>query len=169
MAENYEYITEAFDSVRTQVTAMVGRMLNSREEAADIIQEAFCRLWPRRETIGNKNEAAALATTTAKNICIDRIRSSSRHSLVAIDEERDTSEVIGADTALEAQEQFNIVNKIINERLSDMQRKIMHMKEFEEMTTEEIAKTLGMEEPAVRMNLSRARKTIRDIYQEVNK
>lgn len=169
MAENYEYITEAFESVKTQMTAMIGRMLNSREEAADIIQEAFCRLWPRRDVIGSKNEAAALATTTAKNICIDRIRSNARHSLVSIDEDRDTSEVTAADKAMEAREQYDIVTKIINERLSATQRKIMQMKEFEEMSYEEIAQSLGMEETAVRMAISRARKTIRELYQEVNR
>lgn len=168
MAERYEYITEAFDSVRAQLTAMVGRMLNSRDEASDIIQEAFCRLWPRREVIGSKSEAAALATITAKNICIDRIRSNGRHSMVCIDEDRDAGEADAADRLLEVREQFDIVNGIINERLTELQRKIMQMKEFEEMTTDEIAQQLGMEEAAVRMNISRARKTIRELYQEVN-
>lgn len=166
---NNEFIVEAYQSLRGRMTAMVGRMLHSSDDAADVIQEAFCRLWPRRETIGSANEAAAIATTTVRNICIDRLRANTRHPAVEVDEERDASPTVGVDRAYEAREQYSIVSRIINERLSDTQRRVMQMKEFDDLSISEIASRLSMDEAAVRMNISRARKTIRELYQEVNK
>lgn len=166
---NNEYITEAYQSLRGRMTAMVGRMLHSSDDAADVIQEAFCRLWPRRDSIGSANEAAAIATTTVKNICIDRLRANTRHPAVEVDEDRDASPAIGVDRAYEAKEQYDIVTRLINERLSPLQRKVMQMKEYDDLSISEIAEQLNMDEAAVRMNISRARKTIRELYQEVNK
>lgn len=169
MANNNDIITEAFLSAKTQMTSMIGRMLRSHDEAADVIQEAFCRLWPRRDTIANSSEAVALATTTAKNICIDRLRSNNRHPSVSVDEERDATPYMAADKLYETREQLEYVTRFIDEKLSETQRTVMQMKEFEGLEISEIAERLNMEESAVRMNLSRARKTIREYYLEVNK
>ena len=45
-----------------------------------------------------------------------------------------------------------------------LQQQILHMKEYDGKTYSEIAESLGMQEPAVRMQLSRARKEIRECY-----
>ena len=61
-------------------------------------------------------------------------------------------------------ENFRIVERIIERELSPLQREILERREYEQQTVQEIAAALGMKEAAVRMNLSRARKTIREIY-----
>ena len=168
MANNNDYITETYQSLRGRLSASIKRMLNSSDEAADIIQETFCRLWIHKDSIGNVDEAAALATTTARNICIDRLRSDSRHPSVAVDEQRDSRTTSSVDKDYEMKEQFDIVSRIINERLTTTQRQIMQMKEFDDLSYSEIAQRLSMDETAVRMHVSRARKTIKEIYKEAN-
>ncbi|MCR4920674.1 MAG: sigma-70 family RNA polymerase sigma factor [Bacteroidaceae bacterium] len=62
---------------------------------------------------------------------------------------------------------FRFVEQIIEEKLSPLQRDILHRREYDQQSILEIANALGMKEPAVRMNLSRARKTIREIYNRI--
>lgn len=58
------------------------------------------------------------------------------------------------------------VEAIINSRLTPQQQQIIQMRDVEGISFEEIAEKLDMQPSAVRMALSRARKTIRDIYNE---
>jgi RNA polymerase sigma-70 factor (ECF subfamily) len=56
------------------------------------------------------------------------------------------------------------VEELIDKQLSPIQRLILRKKEYEEESIEEIAKELDMQQAAVRMQLSRARKIIRECY-----
>ena len=57
------------------------------------------------------------------------------------------------------------VRDAVEHRLNEVQRYIVWRKEFASVSLEEIARELDMEPAAVRMNLSRARKVILEIYQ----
>ncbi|MEY4905349.1 MAG: hypothetical protein RLZZ292_3164, partial [Bacteroidota bacterium] len=62
---------------------------------------------------------------------------------------------------LEDNDSLNWVEKIINQ-LPEQQRLIIQMRDIEQYEFEEIAKVLDMNETAIRVALSRARKTIRE-------
>jgi RNA polymerase sigma-70 factor (ECF subfamily) len=64
----------------------------------------------------------------------------------------------------ELEERYRAVDKIVEECLTDLQRNVFRMKEYEGLGYSDIAKRLGIQETAVRMNLSRARKQIRMCY-----
>lgn len=83
---------------------------------------------------------------------------------VELDENRDESISDSAAEVLEKEEQFRMVERIIESRLTPLQKQILHMKEYEGKKYNEIAGILGMQEAAVRMQLSRARKEIRECY-----
>ena len=57
---------------------------------------------------------------------------------------------------------------MIERKLSPVQRLILQKKEYEEQSIEKIANELNMQQAAVRMQLSRARKTIRECYRKRN-
>ena len=84
--------------------------------------------------------------------------------MVELDEHRDESVTDSADEILEKEERFRAVERIIAQRLTPLQQQILRMKEYEGRKYNEIADILGMQEPAVRMQLSRARKEIRECY-----
>ena len=70
---------------------------------------------------------------------------------------------------IEIRERFEQVETIIEAELSPSERRVMHLKEYEGHSFEEIAEMMNLTEAAVRMKLSRARKRIRTVYQEQNK
>lgn len=158
-----------FEGLQLRFRSLVKRFLHDTDAAEDVIQEAFCRLWPRRESIETPSDAQALATTVVRNICIDRVRHEGRIVECTVDEDRDTACVSSVQESMEISEQFEWVNRYVNERLSPMQSEVLRLHDFEGYSFEEIADKLKIEQTAVRMNLSRARKAIREQYKEWNK
>ena len=73
----------------------------------------------------------------------------------------------GFEQNIEDQNNLLWVEKIINQ-LPDQQKIIIQLREIEQLEFAEIAKILEMNEPAIRVNLSRARKTIRENYEKIN-
>lgn len=147
---------------------MTFRLLRNREDAADVVQEAFCRLWPRKEAIRDREEASALAVATVRNLCVDELRRRGKVDLCDIEEERDGCPELSPCEELELRERYEWVDRCVQERLSEVQRAIWKLRAEEELSTVEIAELLGMQPTAVRMNLSRARQKIRELYEEWN-
>ena len=64
---------------------------------------------------------------------------------------------------LEEKDEFRLMREIIDS-LPSLQRTIIQMKDVQEYETDEIAEITGCNPEAIRSNLSRARKKVRDIY-----
>jgi RNA polymerase sigma-70 factor (ECF subfamily) len=156
-------IITVFTRLRRKFLNMAMAILPNEEDAADALQDAFCKLWPRRDTINDETKAEALTGVALRNICIDRMRKREIPT-VPIDEEHDT--VDSETTYKEREERYNAVKAIIDNELTAQQKRIIELKEIEGVEIEEIAKRMQMTESAVRMNLSRARKKIRECYRK---
>lgn len=159
-------VTIIFTEIRQRLMNMAVRILEDEEDAADKVQDAFCRLWQRRETFGCDSEVEGVSMVTVRNLCIDSKRRKSAGSEVSLDENRATAECVENDTFvdLERKEAFDELNSIMERELTVIQLKIMRMREYEERSYEEIGEILEMQPVAVRMQLSRARKLVREIY-----
>ncbi len=159
-----ETLTSTFTELRKNFLRLAMRFLPNKEDADDALQEAFFRLWQHADKIGSRKEAEALTVVTVKNLCIDTLRKRNNIPTVELDENRDESVCDQADESIEREERFRTLERIIELRLTPLQQQILRMKEYEGKKYNEIADILGMQEPAVRMQLSRARKEIRDCY-----
>jgi len=136
------------------------RMLGREEEALDIVQEAMIRMWNYRDKLGEYNSVEAFAVTVARNLCLDRLKSSSfqRNPVPDFLEDRHSH------NPLEKMETTDLIKKVkmVMERLPEQQKTIMHLRDIEEMEYEEIAQAMNMNVNAIRVNLSRARKFVRE-------
>ena len=160
---NEEPLITTFTQLRKGFLRLASRFLPNEEDASDALQDAFCRLWPRRNQIYSSKEAEALAVTTIRNLCIDQVRKE-KIPIMELDAERDSTPTETIEERIERQEFFQEVEELIDKQLSPIQRLILRKKEYEEESIEEIAKELDMQQAAVRMQLSRARKIIRECY-----
>ena len=158
-----EFLTSTFTELRKGFLRLASRFLPNEEDASDALQDAFCRLWPKRNQIHSSKEAEALAVTTIRNLCIDQIRKD-KINVVELDAERDAKPSETIEERITQEELYREVEEIINRQLSKVQQQILREKEYEGKSMEEIAHTLGMQPSAVRMQLSRARKIIRECY-----
>ena len=156
-------LTTVFTRLRRKFLNMAMAIRPNEDDAADALQDAFCKLWPRRDSINDEAKAEALTSVTVRNICIDRTRKRALPT-VPLDEEHDT--VDSETTYKEREEKYNTVKAIIDNELTGLQKIIIELKEIEGVEIVEIAKQLQMKESAVRMNLSRARNKIRECYRK---
>lgn len=136
------------------------RILGGTEEAEDSVQDALIKLWNRREELKNYSSIEAFAMTITKNLCVDRIRSRDFRT-----ERLNDNQVLTAGQdpgeVLERNDFTGFIRRII-ENLPDQQKAIMHMRDIEGLEYEQIAEVMELNVNAVRVNLSRARKKVRD-------
>lgn len=163
-----ETLTSTFILLRRKFLRLASRFFPDEEDANDALQEAFCRLWPKRDEIGSRQEAEAMTVATVRNLGIDAYRRRQSVQWLELNEERDGGVAEPVSDELERREQFRTVETIIDRHLTEVQRTIVRRREYDGAEFSEIAAELGMEEPAVRMQLSRARKTIRMCYQKLS-
>ncbi len=145
-----DFLTKAFMRLRRR------RSMSSE----DALQDAFCRLWGR--DFANESQAEGMLAKTARNITIDEYRKVSRTRMESLDGRQ---VAVDDGDPLEKEVLFREVEASIGEMLSPLQREIMRMHEYEGETFESIASRLGMQSAAVRMQISRARKLIREKYE----
>lgn len=157
-------LTTTFTSMRQRLLAMAERITGNRDEAADAVQDAFVRLWKHRDNIGTEQAAAGMSVTAVHNMSIDVVRRRAARPTVAVDEARD----MAADDTRPADrdEAYAQVAAIIEHELSPVQRSIVRLREYEGLDFDDIARRLGLQPSNVRVQLSRARKRIREIYRE---
>lgn len=153
----------AFSGLRRRLRPTLSRWLGE-DEADDALQEAFCRLWPERERWADADEAARVLNVTARHIGIDELRRRQKLGETSLEEGCDPAEATDAED--EAAERYRRFKQIIDQRLTPLQREILERRETREEAFEEIAAILNMQPAAVRMQLSRARKLIREVYYE---
>jgi len=148
--------------LRQNLFHIAQKILVEEQEAEDAVQEVLLKLWRTRDSLDKYDSLAALSTTVIKNHCLDRLKVIKRQDLL------DESYTIRAATdnpylELEKKDTERLLMKII-ENLPTLQQAIIRMKDIEECEVEEIAEITGTNVEAVRMNLSRARKKVREEY-----
>jgi len=145
---------------KDKVFRLAKRLLVSTEEAEDATQEVLVKLWNKNESLDGYNSVEAFAMTITKNYCLDQLKSK-RAGNLKIAHNNFTDRQPGLQQQVEDSDSLNWVEKIINQ-LPEQQRLIIQMRDIEQYEFEEIAEILGMNETAIRVALSRARKTIRE-------
>lgn len=136
------------------------RLLVSNEEAEDATQEVILKLWYKKDNLSQYNSVEAFAMTMTKNYCLDQLKSRRAQNLKIVHNNFTDTEAC-LQQKLEDQDILNWVEKIIAQ-LPQQQQLIIQMRDIEQYEFEEMAKILEMNETAIRVALSRARKTIRE-------
>lgn len=148
--------------MRPQLLMLTRKMLEGEPEAEDAVQEVLLKLWAIRDTLTQYDNPAAFAMTVTKNHCLDRLKIKKRTDPL---EESHTIRA-ASDTPylqLERKNTEETIRRII-ETLPALQQAIIRMKDVEEYEVEEIAEITATTPEAVRVNLSRARKKVREEY-----
>jgi len=148
--------------IRQKLFHIAQHILLEEDEAEDAVQEVLLKLWHTRDSLYRYDNVAAFATTVTKNYCLDRLKVKSRTDLLD-DSHNARAGTDNPHLQLEQKNTEEILKRII-ENLPPLQQAIIRMKDMEEYEVVEIAEIIGTNTEAVRVNLSRARKKVREEY-----
>lgn len=152
--------------LRRKLQNIVFKLLQDEDDAEDIVQETFLKLWSMRDKLDAYNSVEALAVQIARNKALDKMKAR-KTERVEEGSKGIASEALTPDKALEQLDLVELVRHIV-ESLPLLQQEIIRMKDIEGYEMNEIAEITGTQVEAVRVNLSRARKKVRDKFMEFN-
>jgi len=145
---------ECVNDYADNVFRFIVKNLRHEEDARDIVQTAFEKLWRNRDTVDN-DKCKSYLFTVAYNQMIDHIRKVKRVQL---------KDSFNAEAKVHSY-QVNDLKKNLQEalnRLSDTQKSLVLLKDYEGYSYEEIGQIMGLNESQVKVYLHRARLTLRN-------
>ena len=145
---------------KDKVFRLAKRLLVSQEEAEDATQEILLKLWNNKEQIQNYKNVEAFSMTMTKNFCLDKLKSKHAQNLKIVHNNYQDNSV-SLQKQVELNDSLDWVSKIMEE-LPEQQKIILQLRDIEQYDFSEIAKMLDMNETAIRVSLSRGRKTLRE-------
>lgn len=146
--------------VKDKMFRLALRLLVSKESAEDAIQEVFLKLWNRKNKLNDYANIEAFAMTVTKNYCLDQLKSKKNNNLKLVHSNYENKDRSALDQ-LETNDQLKQISFIVD-TLPEQQKLVFQLRDVEEYEYEEIAKITKMNETAIRVALSRARKRIRE-------
>jgi RNA polymerase sigma-70 factor (ECF subfamily) len=141
------------------VFRFIVKNLRTEEDARDVVQSAFEKLWRNREEVDGTKSKSYLFTV-AYNQMIDHIRKVKRIHL---------REEFKAETRIYSREHNN-AKAILQEALSKLnetQRSLVMLKDYEGYSYEEIGKIMNLSESQVKVYLHRARVQLKEYLVKV--
>ncbi|WP_319503231.1 sigma-70 family RNA polymerase sigma factor [uncultured Draconibacterium sp.] len=154
--------------VSNKLLRFATHFLHDEDQARDVVQDVFLKLWQRKETLDEVENIEAFAMRMTRNRCLDVIRA---NKTVPIDEDTDRrlkAKTIDVHSKVELGESAEQIKMLIRQ-LPELQQNIMHMRDIEQLSYDEIEEATGLQRNAIRVNLSRARKKVRDEYLKMNR
>ena len=128
------------------------------EQACDIVQESFIRIWQHRDKLSDKDSISGLVFRIAKNIRIDNFRKYRKEVLV--DEYEDsvvpTVEESHENSSADTQYLRSCIDKALNSLNKDL-RTCYTLYNVGEMPIKDIAELLGISESLVKVRIHRAK------------
>jgi RNA polymerase sigma-70 factor (ECF subfamily) len=152
-----QYI-EFFSQHRDTLYRLALSICGDSVEAEDVVQDVFEKVWRTRDEILSHTYPKAYICRIVHNLAIDRQRTKMRQQTYTINEEITTNDIT---ISAELSDIASITQQAIAS-LPDKQRLAIHLRDVEGYEIEEIAEVLGCDNTSVRMNLSRARKSVRE-------
>jgi RNA polymerase sigma-70 factor (ECF subfamily) len=142
------------DSYADPVYRFILKNLRNEEDARDIVQSAFEKMWVNRDKVVNET-AKSYLFTVAYNQMIDHIRKNKRIKL---------SDSFEDESRIESRKLPHLKRELDKalDQLTALQKSLILLKDYEGYSYEEIGKITGLNGSQVKVYLHRARLQIRN-------
>ena len=125
-------------------------------QAEDVAQDVLLRLWQLRDTLDRYRSLEALVTVMARHELINHHRSRRDVPLMSINSEQIRSNLINPDESIISSQEIRWLNETMK-KLPSTQYAVLHMRQVENLSYDEIARRIGIEKCTARSLLSKAR------------
>ena len=142
------------------------RLQYGRSDAGvDALNDAFCQLWTANYDPATQEEGEKLLYTTLRHRQISLWRMDRRHPQTSLAD----TQIAEPPPDTDAEDTYRQIHELVATQLTPLQQDILTRHDINDETYRDIARELGMQEAAVRMQLSRARRKIREIYKQTKR
>jgi len=168
---NDDWLTEYFEAERGRLQSLAYRMLGSRGDAEDVVQDAFLKAFQNLGQFQGQSKFYTWLVRIAVNEALMRLRRRRPERMVSLDEdvktEEDSMPREVADWSPNPEQLYSqaelkdILSKTV-QGLPPGFRTVFVLRDVEGLSTEETAEALSLSVPAVKSRLLRARLQLRD-------
>ena len=145
------------------------RITLNREEAEDVVQDTLIKIWNSRDRWQQLDSIEAYSLTIVRNLSLDRIKKMENQNDSLEEEKTERPDVSSNPSERMIQkEKLDIVKRMIDE-LPEKQRCCMQLRDIEGKPYKDIAHILGITEEQVKVNIFRARQTIKQRFQQFDR
>lgn len=144
------------------------RLLGDEEEAQDVVQDVLIKVWNGRDKMDEVSNWEAWCMRLTRNLSLDRIRAQKRRATDSLANELDIKQGgLSPHEKTEVMESMQQINNMIA-ALPEKQRQVIHLRDVEGYSYNEICEILEIEMSQVKINLFRARTSIREKMVKIN-
>ena len=163
-AENFK---RKFLSLHPKLFRIAYALVENKADAEDILQDAYFKLWNKRDELPDIENPEAFCVTLVKNLSLDFLRSPRANRR---EEEIESVFTLATDSSpekeLETKDKEQQIRQLIN-RLPENQRQVLRLRGIDDCSMDEIEQITGLNAVNVRVLLSRARKVIREQFEKL--
>ncbi len=160
---NQKEFLETVLPFKDKVFRLAKRLLVSSDEAEDATQELYFKLWKNKSKIEGYDNVEAYAMMMTKNYCLDQLKSKRASNMTLVHSNYKDESSSTLETNVEFKDSASIIKRMMND-LPEKQRTIIQLRDVENYEYHEIGEIMNMEPTAIRVALSRARKTLRENF-----
>ena len=151
--------------LKNELYRLALRITLNHAEAEDVVQETMIKVWNRRDRWDELESIEAFCLTICRNIAIDKTKKAENQNQSLMDEHDspDSSYTSNPEEQAMQQDRIALIRRLID-TLPEKQRSCMQLRDFEGKSYKEIATILDISEEQVKINIFRARQTIKQKY-----
>ncbi|MDY2587249.1 RNA polymerase sigma factor [Winogradskyella aquimaris] len=165
---NTRAYAQLVDKYKDLVYTLAIRMLKNREEAEEVAQDTFIKVFKSLENFKGDSKFSTWIYRVAYNTCLDRIKKNKKHLNNVTIDEFTFNKLDTIDNALDniiKEEKNTLIKNCIN-KLPEDSSALLTLFYFEELSLEEISKIINIETNTVKVKLFRARKKLATILEQ---
>ena len=152
--------------LKNELFRLALRITLNREDAEDVVQETMIRVWNRRDQWEQIESIEAFCTTICRNLALDKTKRASNQDASLDNEGHDAPDHSYSANPEEQAVQRDRVERVrrLMDLLPEKQRTCMQLRDVEGKSYKEIATVMDISEQQVKVNIFRARQTIKQEY-----
>ncbi len=152
------------EKYQQQAFRLAFRMLGDEDEARDVVQESFIKIWEKFNTYNDKEKFSNWMYRIVSNRAIDSIRAQKRRPVISLEKiipETLATTESGIDIVLENREAGELIRSITS-GLPEKQQLVFSLRDLHGLSQKEVQEISGLAEDTIKSNLYHARKAIRE-------
>ena len=153
--------------LKNELYRLALRITLNPAEAEDVVQETMMKVWNRRDEWERIESIEAFCLTICRNLSLDKLRRMDNHvqSLDSTIDPSDNRVAFNPEEHAVQRDRVHLVRRLIDQ-LPEKQRSVMQLRDIEGKSYRDIATILNISEEQVKINIFRARRTIKERFRE---